>query len=64
MARYSDAIEWIAHNDSAGDTVGMSLEEAIEEVKFIISVCLVADVWGYTNEKVARDVVLARNKSE
>jgi len=53
MPRYTDAIEWIALNDEP-----TYLE--VDAIKSLISVCLVADLFGKTTELVASDVSLYR----
>lgn len=61
MARYQEAVEWIALNDAAGDTPeGMPLEDAFHEVRWIISVALVSDIFGKERDKVALDVLKER----
>ncbi len=61
MASYKDAVSWIAANDGAGDTPnGMDYAMAHDDVKGLISVCLVADVWGKVQDEVAVDVLRER----
>lgn len=61
MASYKDAIQWIALNDSAADTpTELSWEEAFPGVDGLVSVCLVADVFGKDQVAVAEDVLRAR----
>ncbi len=61
MASYKDAVFWIAANDGAGDTPdGMEYPAAHDEVRGMISVCLVADVWGKVQDEVAVDVLRQR----
>ena len=57
MARYADAVRWIAENDETAET------EA-EEMETLISVLLVADVWSKPVETVARDVIRLRLKND
>lgn len=56
MARYSDAILWLADNEDA--TV------PIEEFATLVSVCLVADLWNKPNIVVAQEVFAWRKKME
>lgn len=51
MARYRDAVHWIACNDAPGD------DDNVQQLSGAISVLLVADVWGKTAEAVALDVL-------
>lgn len=61
MASYKDAIHWIAHNDSAGDTPSsMTWDEALAGVDNLVTVCLVADVFNKPEAMVAEDVLRAR----
>lgn len=53
MAKYRDAVRWIARNDDPGETDA-------ETVQFNVTVGLVADVFGKACLDVARDVVTAR----
>lgn len=57
-ASYRHAIEWIAHNDSAGDDDAS--DPAI--VAELVSSALVADIFGIDTERVGRDVVRFRDK--
>lgn len=58
MARYRDAIEWIALNDEEE----FDRDDQIEVVAEQISVALVADLWRYPILTVARDVVRFRQR--
>jgi hypothetical protein len=49
MARYQDAIKWIAMND---DTEWLKDHPD----KPSVTACLVADMWGHNVEKVAHDI--------
>jgi len=61
MAIYRDAIQWIADNDSAGDTpTNLTWTEAFAGVDGLVTVCLVADVFGKDQDTVAADVLHAR----
>lgn len=61
MASYAQAVQWIALNDSPADTpTGMEAEAAFDSVRNLLSVCLVADVWGIDQQQVAIDVLKAR----
>ena len=53
---YRSQVQWIADHDSPGDDDSMS----VEAVSGLVTVCLVADTWGKTQVKVARDVVRRR----
>jgi hypothetical protein len=57
-ARYRDAIDWIARYDSAGDNDALDPECA----GALITACLVADVFGKTNEQVGQAIVARRKK--
>ena len=57
-ANYRDAIAWIACKDDAGTPDALNLEA----VQGHISVCLIADLFGVEQERVARDVVRYRNR--
>jgi hypothetical protein len=56
-ANYRDAISWIAYNDDAGGPDALNFEK----VHGYTSVCLIADLFGVEQERVARDVVRYRN---
>lgn len=56
MARYLDAIAWIAQNDNPGD------ESTEEDLSKTISVLLVADLWRENPKMVAREVLAYRKK--
>ena len=61
MAIYRDAIQWIADNDWAGDTpTNLTWTEAFAGVDGLVTVCLVADVFGKDQDTVAVDVLRAR----
>jgi len=55
---YRDAIYWIALNDGPGDLDALY----VEYVKELITVRLVADLFGQSDERVARDVVTVRRE--
>lgn len=59
-ASYREAIAWIASNDGDGDDC--RLDE--REVGYLVTSCLVADVFGVPNERVGRDVVRERVKAD
>lgn len=59
-ASYRHAVEWIAANDGAGDTVGLGYEAALNDVRFLVTTALVADLFGKADEDVARDVLRRR----
>lgn len=50
---YKFAARWIAFNDE-------SASQDLEEIKTIISVALIADLFGVTIDKVAEDVLKIR----
>lgn len=52
---YRFGVEWIALNDEAG-------EMSTDEVAALISVGLLADLFGKTTEQVAKDVVKYRTR--
>lgn len=61
MATYKNAIHWIAHHDGAGDTPDdMAWQKALDQVDGLVTVCLVADVFGVEQRVVAEDVLRAR----
>lgn len=60
MARYEHAIDWIAQNDGAGDTHGQPYEAAYAVVYDMVTVAMVADVFGKKQHRVALDVMRAR----
>lgn len=61
MASYKEAVAWIAANDGAGDTpLDMEYPEALDNVRSMISVGLVADLWGLDATAVAADVLKQR----
>ena len=55
-ASYKDAIDWIAHMDSAGDDDALE----VESVQHLITAVLVADIFDVPQEKVGQDVVNRR----
>ena len=55
MARYAEAVAWIANNDETAET------EA-DVIASLISVVLVADLWRKEPEDVAADVLRARSR--
>lgn len=48
--KYKQAVEWIALNDDVGDG-------SVEEIKGMITVLLVADVYLVKPEGVAKDII-------
>lgn len=60
MARYKDAVAWIAWNDSPGDSDSLDPEV----VGYLVSSVLVADVWGKSPAEVGRDVVEFRKRNK
>lgn len=57
---YRQAIVWIALNDDPGSSNSMK----VSSVKTLISVQLIADLFGKTHEKVARAVIRYRKKNQ
>jgi len=57
-ASYKQAIEFVANEDSAGD--GDALDA--NEVQWLITAVLVADIFDVPNEKVGKDIVAYRKK--
>lgn len=57
MARYKDAVDWIASNDDSdlGDPV---------DGTFIVSICMTADLFGKEDHEVYCDVVKRRRLNE
>ena len=55
MARYLDAVRWIAVNDEDGSG------HSVEEIAGYLTVALVADVWTKDVEVVAEDVAGMRS---
>jgi hypothetical protein len=53
MARYADAIEWVAYNDEPDDDDASSIAE-------YITTALVADVFGKDADAVAHDIARQR----
>lgn len=61
MAAYKDAVAWIAANDGGDDTTpNMSWEQAFSWVDGLVTVCLVADLFGKDPVDVACDVLRKR----
>lgn len=58
MAKYSDAVAWIADNDSNGDSDALETET----VSGYVTTLLVADVFGKDAQQVAADIVARRKK--
>lgn len=56
-ASYREACAWIALNDSAGEGVDAFDPE---QVQYLVSSVLVADIFNVESVKVGRDVVRAR----
>lgn len=54
-ASIKEAVHWIAHNDEP-------LETDAEEIASLVSVKLVADLFGLTDEEVAKRVARERRK--
>lgn len=55
---YRFAVEWIALNDESGGPEALD----VEFVQSYITTGLVADLFGVTQERVAKDVVRYRKK--
>lgn len=58
-ANYLHAVNWIAKNDGAGDDDAL----VVDYVSEMVTVALVADIFGVTEAYVATDVVRARVRS-
>jgi len=56
-ASYRDAVQWIAWNDENGDETYRLDPEAVGDY---VSSAIVADLFGITTEKVAKDVIRYR----
>jgi hypothetical protein len=52
---YQKAVAWIVHNDEPN-------ELNLEVIAGFISVCLVADLFGFSTGKVANDVLFFRQQ--
>lgn len=59
-ASYTEAIYWIAHNDSAGDH-GANDPQIVSE---LVTAVLVADVFDVPSDKVGRDIVRVRQRDQ
>lgn len=57
-ASYREGVEWIALNDDAGSPDA----QVRDVVAGYISTCLLADLFGFARERVAKDVVRYRGK--
>lgn len=55
-ASLKNAVEWIALNDDAGSPHALD----VSEVKWLLTVVMIADLFGISNEIVARRVVERR----
>jgi hypothetical protein len=60
MARYRDAVQWIAANDGASDTKDLAYPDALTLVSEQVTVVMVADIFGRSERKVGADVLRAR----
>lgn len=56
MARYIDAVEWIASNDE-------SAEMDLEVIQYLVTVQMVSDIWDKPSEIVAKDVLKWRKRN-
>ena len=56
VASYKDAIDWIAHNDGAGDDEALD----VDSVSYLVTSVLIADIFGVTPERVGKNVVERR----
>lgn len=57
MANFKAAVRWIAENDETAET-------EVAELEALVSVALVADVWGKSPHVVALEVLRERAKME
>jgi hypothetical protein len=55
VVRYKDAITWIANEDAPAD------DDPPDVLAGYLTVCLVADLFGKENKKVAHDVFQLRH---
>jgi hypothetical protein len=58
-ASYRKAIEFIALNDSGGDDNAL----VAEDVQFLVTAIMVAEIFDVTSEKVGKDIVACRKKN-
>lgn len=64
MAKFKDAVAWIAYNDGAGDTrEEYGDQENINILTGQVTVLLVADIFGKEPEEVA-DMILGIRRRE
>ena len=54
---YCDCIQWIAEND---ESAAMDWRE----IEYLVTVCMVADLFGETPKSVAQSVIAVRRASE
>ena len=54
--KYVEAVDWIAMNDSPGD------DDSLENLSGLVSVVLVADLFGVDTKTVAGDILARRGK--
>lgn len=59
-ASYTEAVYWIAHNDSAADADALDPERVGE----LVSSVLVADIFDVSAERVGRDIVRIRQRDK
>lgn len=55
-ASYRQAIDWVAQNDSAGDSDALD----VDAVSYLVSSVLVADIFDVPCDKVGKDIVRRR----
>jgi len=61
VATYRDAIQWIAHNNATEETPqSMAYSDAFGRVYSLVTVRLVADVFGMEQAAVTADILKAR----
>lgn len=61
MATYKDSVRWIAENDGAGDTPDtLTWDEAFNVTDGLVTIVMVADIFGKVAQDVTVDVLRAR----
>lgn len=60
MAKYKDAVAWIAYNDETD----LRMPDDLPTIQDLVTVLLVADLWGKPQRKVAEDVLKLRKAED
>lgn len=60
MAKYKDAVAWIAYNDEDS----LRTPDDLPTIEGMLTVLLVADLWGKPQREVARAVLRERQKED